>query len=93
MDLLTIKEVVARALREHIAPSMLSTLLIYEETDSDEEPVLRFQAVIDDAGPALSADKIFFATGIVRDALIARDETRFPLLTFPSSSEITGVAA
>lgn len=93
MESQAIKDVVAEALRGHIAPSILKDLLIYEETDFDGEPILRFQAIVDHNGPAMSADKIFFATGVVRDALVARKEARFPLLTFPSSNEIPGVAA
>jgi hypothetical protein len=88
-----IKMAVAQALQQHIAPSILKDLLVYQEMDSDGEPILRFQAIIDNDGPALDADKVFFATGVVRRALAEISETRFPLLTFPSSDEIPEVAA
>jgi hypothetical protein len=93
MALEHIKSTVALALKEHIAPSILKDVLVYQETDSDDEPILRFQAIIDNRGPALNADKVFFATGVVRRALAEIGETRFPLLTFPSSDEIPEVAA
>jgi hypothetical protein len=93
MTLDKIKNVVVKALRPHVHPSILKDVRVFQETDADNEPILRFQVIIDDGGPDLSADRVFFATGIVRNALEAVNESRFPLLTFPSSDEIPGVAA
>lgn len=88
-----IKTLIAEVLTEHISPSILRGIRVYQESDSDGEPILRFQVIVDRSGPDLTADKVFFATGVVRDALGAVGETRFPLLTFPSSDEIPGMAA
>jgi hypothetical protein len=93
MPVKDIKSTVMLALAAHLAPSVLTDLRVYEETDADGEPILRFQAVVDSTGPGLTADTVFFATGVVRKALAEIDETRFPLLSFPSSDEIPGVAA
>ena len=93
MKLDEVRDAVTQVLQAHLAPSILTKVLVFQETDSDGEPILRLQAVIDHAGPELGADKIFFATGVVRNALADRGETRFPLLTFPSSDEMPEVAA
>jgi len=93
MDTDGIASTVRRALSEHVAPSIIKDLLVFQETDADGENILRFQVVIDKSGPDLTADKVFRATGIVRGALVALNDTRFPLLTFPSSDEIPEAAA
>lgn len=93
MALEDIRNAVAAVIADHIHPSILKDLRVFQETDSDGEPILRFQAIIDHFGPSLSPDKVFFATGIVRNALANLNESRFPLLTFPSSDELPGVAA
>lgn len=93
MTLDTIKSEVEKVLRAHLAPSVIREVLVLSEADSDGEAILRIQVVIDRNGPELNAEKLFFATGVVRSALERVDEKRFPLLSFPSSDEIPGVAA
>lgn len=88
-----IKKVILETLMAHVTPALLTDAIVLQEVDADGEPILRIRAVVNSAGPELTSDKIFSATGRLRDALEAVGETRFPLLSFPSSSEIPGVAA
>jgi hypothetical protein len=93
MSLDQVKDALQQALQSHLAPSIIKDVMVFPETDSDGEPILRIQVVVDRAGPQLNADKVFFATGVARSALAQVKETRFPLLSFPSSDEVPGVAA
>lgn len=93
MTLEEFENLVAETLRSHLSPAIVSDVRAYQEVDSDGEPILRFQVVVDRDGPDLTADQVFFSTGVVRHALGAVGESRFPLLTFPSSDELPGVAA
>jgi hypothetical protein len=93
MSLEAIKEVVETALRGHVAPSVLKEVRVSQETDFDGDPILSLQVVIDSNGPDLKAEKVFFATGVVRAALATIGDDRFPLLSFPSSDEVAEVAA
>jgi hypothetical protein len=93
MTLEEIKNLVATTLRAHFSPAIVSDIRVFQEADSDGEPILRFQVIVDRSGPDLTADQVFFSTGVVRQALRAVNESRFPLLTFPSSDEVPGVAA
>ena len=94
MNLDELKSVILETLSEHVAPSRLKDAIVLPEVDADGEPVLRVRAVVDTSGPYLSSDQVFSATGKLRDALEAKGELRFPLISFPSSNEdIPGVAA
>lgn len=93
MSVKKIKDVVGTALRLHLAPSIISDIAVFQETDSDGDPILRIQVVVDRNGAELDADKLFLATGVARAALEKIAETRFPLLSFPASDEMPGVAA
>ena len=88
-----VKAVLRVALQKHLAPAVVKDVMVFPESDSDGEPILRVQVVVDPSGPKLNADKVFFAIGVARSALAAINETRFPLLSFPSSDEVPGVAA
>ena len=88
-----IKVVAMKALTDHLAPSIVANLLAFEEFDADGDPILRFRVVIDSRSPDLLADQVLYATGVVRRALASVNEQRFPLLSFPSSDEMSGVAA
>lgn len=93
MTLEAIKTEVEQALKAHLAPSIIRGVLVFPELDSDGDPILRIQVIVDRNGPELDADKLFFATGVARAALDRIGEARFPLLSFPSSDEIPEVAA
>jgi hypothetical protein len=93
MTLEEIKNLVAETLRVHLSPAIVSDVRVYQEADSDGEPILRIQVIVDRNGPELTPDQVFFSIGVVREALGAVNESRFPLLTFPSSDELPGVAA
>jgi hypothetical protein len=88
-----IKAVALKALTDHLSPSIVTDLLVYEEFDADGDPILRFRVVINSDGPDLLSDKVLYATGVVRRALQAINESRFPIMSFPSSDEMSGVAA
>jgi hypothetical protein len=89
----TIRDLVLKALRTHLEPAIISDVRVFQEADSDGDPILRLQVVVDSSGPKLSSDKVFFATGVVRNALATIGDSRFPLLSFPTSKEISGEAA
>lgn len=93
MTLEMIGDVVSNALRAHLAPASVKILLVYEEVDAEGDPILRLRVVMDSDGPAVAAEKVFTATGVVRGALEEIGETRFPLLSYPTSDELPGVAA
>ena len=89
----SIKTAIEEALKAHFSPSIIKDVLVFQEKDSDGDPILRIQVIVDRSGPELDADKLFFATGVARAALESINEARFPLLSFPSSDEFPGVAA
>jgi hypothetical protein len=93
MTLDQIKKIVEDALGKHIAPARLTAVLVYEEEDADGDPILRIRAFVDSSGPGVGADRVFTATGVLRGALERAGETRFPLLTYPTSDELPEVAA
>lgn len=88
-----VKNHILNALKAHMQPSTVTDVRIAEQLDADGEPILRIQAVIDRDGPDLAADKVFTATAVVRKVLEDTKDTRFPLLTFPSSDEVRPEAA
>lgn len=89
----TTKMLVFDVLADHLAPSEVQALVINDEVDADGDPVLRIQVVIKHDGPAPAPEKLFSATGVVLRVLESMQDHRFPLLTFPSSNELPGVAA
>ena len=80
-------------LHAHLAPARVLGIDVAEEVDADGDQVLRVKVILDSKGPKVDDGKIFSATGVVRSFLARLPDNRFPLLSFPSSDETSGVAA
>lgn len=89
----TVEDSILETLSEHLAPSIVKRVVINRETDADGDPVLRIRVVIDKDGASPEPAKLFSATRVVLTVLNAIPDSPFPLLTFPSSDEMPGVAA
>lgn len=93
MEVMNPDDFVYKALKEHLFPCRIARILKADEFDSDGDPILRMRVVIDQSGPEPDANKLFTATGLVREVLAMQKDNRFPLLTYPSSEEFPEVAA
>lgn len=80
-------------IENQFGPSMVERVLVTEETDHDDDPLLRIVVVLRDDAGQLDMTRVLETTCLLRHDLAEIDEWRFPMLSFVTAQEERDVAA
>ena len=86
-DTKNIRELIEPVIKKHIAPAALVEMEIKEDVDHDGDPVLRILVVLDVAKGRPNRKQFLRLTPTLRNLLHARQNERFPILTYMSPEE------
>lgn len=82
-----IRELIEPVIRKHIAPAALVEMEIKEDVDHDGDPVLRILVALNAAKGRPNRKRNLRLTPTLRNLLHARQNERFPILTYMSPEE------